>query len=190
MISTFCFIKTCCLRASGWMVMIRIINTKQDSNLTFDKIYQEYYRRVYNYAFSRLLHREEAEDATAEVFLVLLQNLPCYDPKRGSVGTWINRIAHNAVENYCRKAYRRKEFPTPELIREREGEWEPEQPVNRRAYRILRQLSEEERKFLALRYELDMTNAEIGRLMGLTPESVSQRYHRLLEKCRKLDGNS
>ena len=101
--------------------MIRIIHTKQESDLSFDKIYQDYYRRVFNYAFSRLLHREEAEDATAEVFLAVLQNLRSYDPKRGSVGTWINRIAHNAVENYCRKAYRRKEFPAPELFRERKG---------------------------------------------------------------------
>ena len=31
---------------------------------------------------------------------------------------------------------------------------------------------------------------EIGELMGLNPVAVSQRYHRLLEKCRKLDGNS
>ena len=171
------------------MIMIRVVNTKKENDLSFDEIYQEYYRRVYNYAFGRLLHREEAEDATAEVFLVLLQNLQSYDPKRGSVGTWINRITHNAVENYCRKAYRRKEFPTAELIRENEGEWEPEQPVNRRAYHILQQLSEEERAFLALRYELDMTNAEIGELMGVSPVSVSQRYHRLLEKCRKLDKN-
>ena len=154
--------------------MIRVVNTKKENDLSFDEIY--------NYAFGRLLHREEAEDATAEVFLVLLQNLQGYDPKRGSVGTWISRITHNAVENYCRKAYRRKEFPTAELIREKEGEWEP-------AYHILRQLSEEERAFLALRYELDMTNAEIGELMGVSPVSVSQRYHRLLEKCRKLDKN-
>ena len=169
--------------------MIRVVNTKQENDQLFAEIYQEYYRRVYNYAFSRLLHREESEDATAEVFLILLQNLQSYDPKRSSVGTWINRITHNAVENYCRKAYRRKEFPTTELIRETEREWEPEQPVNRRAYHILRQLSEEERAFLALRYELDMTNAEIGELMDLNPAAVSQRYHRLLEKCRKLDGN-
>ncbi|MBQ6673843.1 MAG: sigma-70 family RNA polymerase sigma factor, partial [Spirochaetia bacterium] len=55
-----------------------------------------------------------------------------------------------------------------------------------RVYSILRQLSEEERSFLAMRYEMNMTNSEIGELMGLTPEAVSQRYHRLLEKCRKV----
>ena len=169
--------------------MIREIFTKQESDLTFTKIYQDYYRRVYNYAFSRLLQREEAEDATAEVFLIVLQNLQRYDPKRASTGTWINRTAHNAVEGYWRKAYRRREIPAAVIIRDEEEEWEPEQTVNRRAYHILQKLSEEERTFLALRYELDMTNAEIGKLMGLTPASVSQRYHRLLEKCRKLDGN-
>ena len=170
--------------------MIRQVFMKQESDLEFSKIYQEYYRRVFNYAFSRLLQREEAEDATAEVFLIVLQNLQRYDPKRASIGTWINRIAHNAVEDYCRKAYRRRELPTPVIIREKDEHWEPEQTVNRRAHRILRQLSEEERSFLALRYELDMTNAEIGELLGLNPVSVSQRYHRLLEKCRKLDGNT
>ena len=100
--------------------MIQLITMKKENDLSFTKIYQEYYRRIFNYAFSRLLHREEAEDATAEVFLVLLQNLRSFDPKRGSVGTWINRIAHNAVDNYCRKAYRRKEFPSSVLIREKE----------------------------------------------------------------------
>ena len=169
--------------------MIRHFFAKQENELVFTKIYQEFYRRVFNYALSRLLQREEAEDATAEVFLIVLQNLRRYDPKRGSVSTWINRIAHNAVEDYCRKAYRSREFPVPVVIREREEEWEPEQAVNRRVYSILQQLSAEERAFLALRYELDMTNAEIGELMGLTPASVSQRYHRLLEKCRNLDGN-
>ena len=61
--------------------------------------------------------------------------------------------------------------------------------VEERKEAMLRGLSEEERAFLALRYELDMTNAEIGELMGVSPVSVSQRYHRLLEKCRKLDKN-
>ena len=39
--------------------MIRVVNTKKENDLSFDEIYQEYYRRVFNYAFGRLLHREE-----------------------------------------------------------------------------------------------------------------------------------
>ena len=150
--------------------MIREIFTKQESDLTFTKIYQDYYRRVYNYAFSRLLQREEAEDATAEVFLIVLQNLQRYDPK-----------AEEKTDKEIGKAPEKGEDAEPEIYEaelHEDGDW----------YARVK-LSEEERTFLALRYELDMTNAEIGKLMGLTPASVSQRYHRLLEKCRKLDGN-
>ena len=86
---------------------------KPENNLLFTRIYQEYYRRIYNYAFSRLLNREDSEDATAEVFIVLLKNLQFYDPQKGSVATWVNRIAHNAVEDYCRKAYRHREVSSP-----------------------------------------------------------------------------
>ena len=157
-----------------------------ENNLLFTRIYQEYYRRVYNYAFSRLLRREDAEDATAEVFIVLLKNIQSYDPQKGSVSTWVNRVAHNAVEDYCRRVYRHKEVFSPADSKDGKGAWEPENEVNQRVYSILRQLSEEERSFLALRYEMNMTNSEIGELMGLTPEAVSQRYHRLLEKCRKV----
>ena len=157
-----------------------------ENNLLFTRIYQEYYRRVYNYAFSRLLRREDAEDATGEVFIALLKNIQSYDPQKGSVSTWVNRVAHNAVEDYCRKFYRHKEVSSPADSKDAEGEWEPENEVNQRVYSILRQLSEEERSFLAMRYEMNMTNSEIGELMGLTPEAVSQRYHRLLEKCRKV----
>ena len=56
-----------------------------ENNLLFTRIYQEYYRRIYNYAFSRLLNREDSEDATAEVFIVLLKNLQFYNPQKGSV---------------------------------------------------------------------------------------------------------
>ena len=160
---------------------------KPENNLLFTRIYQEYYRHIYNYAFSRLLSREEAEDATAEVFIVLLKNLQLYDPQKGSVTTWVNRVAHNAVEDYCRKVYRRREVSSSVDVKDERGAWEPENEVNLRVYAILRQLSEEERSFLALRYEMKMSNSEIGELMGLTPVAVSQRFHRLLEKCRNVD---
>ena len=135
-----------------------------ENNLLFTRIYQEYYRCIYNYAFSRLLNREDSEDATAEVFIVLLKNLQFYDPQKGSVATWVNRIAHNAVEDCCRKAYRHREVSSPADIKDERSPWESEN-------------------------EVKMSYSEIGELIGLTPVAVSQRYHRLLEKCRNVDKN-
>ena len=60
-------------------------------------------------------------------------------------------------------------------------------PESLRAEHILEQLSVEERRFLEFRYVLGLSNEEIGRIAGTTATAVSQRYHRLLAKCRKLD---
>ena len=139
---------------------------KPENNLLFTRIFQEYYRRVYNYAFSRLLRREDAEDATAEVFIVLLKNIQSYDPQKGSVSTWVNRIAHNAVEDCCRKAYRHREVSSPADIKDERSPWEPENEVNQR-----------------------VSNSEIAELIGLTPVAVSQRYHKKKKKCRNVDKN-
>ena len=60
-------------------------------------------------------------------------------------------------------------------------------PENIRAERILAKLSSEERRFLELRYVLGLSNEQIGRVTGTTAAAVSQKYHRLLAKCRKID---
>ena len=36
----------------------------------FENIYSQYARKIYNYIYSRLLHRESAEDVTSEVLYV------------------------------------------------------------------------------------------------------------------------
>ena len=168
--------------------MIRNIFTKRESGLTFDKIYQDYYRRVFNYAFSRILQWEEAEDATAEVFLVVLQNLQRMirygaASVQGLTGLPIMRwritvARHTVAESFLSRQSSGK--------RKRYGNRNSPSTAGRIA--SCGNYPKRNGRFLALRYELDMTNAEIGELMGLTPTTVSQRYHRLLEKCRKLDG--
>ena len=55
--------------------------------------------------------------------------------------------------------------------------------------RILDKLSPDEREFLSLRYGQDMKNEDIGRMYGINAKAVSERYRRLLAKCRKLAGN-
>ena len=59
-------------------------------------------------------------------------------------------------------------------------------PDNQRIFAILCKLSEDEREFLELRYALELSNREIGRLLNISEKAVSERYRRLLEKCRRL----
>ncbi|MBR4695594.1 MAG: sigma-70 family RNA polymerase sigma factor, partial [Selenomonadaceae bacterium] len=74
-----------------------------------EELYNQYYRRIYNYIYGRILHRENAEDLTAEVFIAVYQNLSQMDEGRGSLATWMFAIARNAVRDFSRRSAFRRE---------------------------------------------------------------------------------
>ena len=58
--------------------------------------------------------------------------------------------------------------------------------INRQLYQILSYLTNSERDFLALRYQSGLSNEEIGKILGIQAKAVSERYRRLLKKCRDI----
>lgn len=167
-----------------------------DTRLTlFDTIYRKYFRRIYNYAYMRLLNREAAEDATQEVFFAALTAVDRFDPLRGSGGAWLSKIAANIVTNCQKRAQNYREIsvgdvPETAVEDDFDDEGTLKNPVNRRAARILQKLTDDERNFLALRFEMELMNEEIAVSMGISINAVSHRYSRLLEKCRRLDNEA
>lgn len=157
----------------------------------FDKIYDEYYKKIYNYAYARLLEHYAAEDVTEEIFFAVFEHITNFDVSRGSVSTWMFTIAHNKILDYNKKAYLNHEVnvdtpPTIEFAEENNEVGTLKNPINWRVKKILEKLSASEREFLALRYELEMSNIEIANIVNSTPNAVSSRYRRLLEKCRNI----
>ncbi len=162
--------------------------------MQFEKIYADYSRKIYNYVYSRLLHRESAEDVTSEVFIKVLQNLHRYDASKAMVSTWIGTIARNTINDYVKKASFQRENATDEISDSGDGQqsYTPhdkpslKDPSNERLYNILIHLSDDERDFLELRYELELKNQEIADILGISVKAVDNRYRRLLEKCRNI----
>ena len=155
-------------------------------------IYREYYKRIYNYIYGQILHREAAEDLTADVFVAVAAHIEQFESSRGNFATWLFTIARNITRNYhLRSSTRLEEYrgELPECAADTPKGWDESlrSPENIRTERILAHLSQEERRFLELRYVLDLSNEEIGRVIGASSDAVSQRFHRLLTKCRKLD---
>ncbi len=160
--------------------------------LDFETVYRQYHKNVYNYIYGQVLHRETAEDLAADVFVAVAANLSQFDPSHGNLKAWIFTIARNLTLNYRLRASTRLEEireKLPERYADASGTWDDSlrEPENVKAERILAKLSGEERRFLELRYVLGLSNEQIGHIVGATADAVSQRYHRLLAKCRKLD---
>jgi len=68
----------------------------------FNKIYVEYYSRIFQY-LSRMVGPNEAEDITQDVFNKINSGLGRFQEK-SKLSTWIYRIATNAAIDKCRSA--------------------------------------------------------------------------------------
>ena len=77
--------------------------------LDFETIYRKYHKSVYNYIYGQILHREAAEDLTADVFVAAASHLGRFDPARGDFTAWIFTIARNLTLNYRMRASTRLE---------------------------------------------------------------------------------
>ena len=149
----------------------------------FETVFETYYDRVYQYAYTILLNRESAEDVVEETFLAAYAAYPGYDPARSSLATWLTRIAHNKAVNLVRSARDRRETAMPEDFAD-QSPAEQDEP----RYTVLwlyARLTQEEREFLDLRYVMGLTDKEVGALYSLEPKAVNKRYQRLLKRCRQ-----
>lgn len=161
---------------------------------SFEKIYEEYFGKIYNYIFGQMLNREISEDLTEDVFVKVLTNLDSYNPVRATVSTWIYTVARNTIADYRKKAYVNRESvidESVELISRDDGYYfdDPDSlkyVENQQLFNILCKLTDAEKDFLGLRYGLEMSNDEIAKMLNITPKAVSDRYARLLNKCRKI----
>ena len=153
----------------------------------FEEIYEKYYDRVYKYAFTLLLNKENAEDVTSETFLAAYANFGSYDETKASVATWLTRIAHNRAVNLMRSAeYSRRtelpenyEYPDPS---DHIGQIEASDTV----LRLYARLRPDERELLNMRCVMELKDREIAQLTGVPEKTVNKRYQRLLAKCRSL----
>ena len=65
----------------------------------FAHLYQVYQPLVYRRVYAIMHQREEAKDAAQEIFLRAYKSLATFDPARGSMASWLSRIAtHTALD--------------------------------------------------------------------------------------------
>jgi RNA polymerase sigma-70 factor (ECF subfamily) len=168
----------------------KLIERAQNDPEAFGVLYKKYVDQIYQYVFYRTGNRSDAEDLTARTFYKALANLKRYQYRGLPFSAWLYRIAHNLVANWHRDRKRRAGIPLDDLAmvsRERESA-EALVESNERV-EVLREailgLPPERQELLVLKYTTEMTNSEIGKVMGRSEGAVKALYHRTLTALRK-----
>ena len=152
----------------------------------FEAVYEEYYDRIYKYAYTLLLNREEAEDVTADTFLAAWENFGSYDASRASVRTWLARIVHNRAVDLMRSAERGRTVCQEPADVPSAGDFTIGVDDSQTVMWLFSRLKPEEREILNMRYVMDLCDSEIALMLGLEKKTVNKRMQRLLAKCRDI----
>lgn len=168
---------------------------------SLEQLHEQYLTDIYRYVSRRLPGREEAEDATAEVFAAAVA---VWSRFRGDVSPylWLLGIARRKVADALRRR-RWRELVSIDRWNKRDADanaadgWEalldrtpsdgqsPEElALRRERYQTLRQLvfalKEEQREALLLHYVDGLSLTEVGIVLGKSPTAVSS----LLQRAR------
>jgi len=161
----------------------------QGDETAFSILYQENVKKIYNYIYYRTGNASDAEDLTARVFQRALKHIGRYKKTNVPFSAWLYRIAHNLVANWHRDNQRRKEVPIEDQMHIQskqdipDREFEKKQEVES-LLKAVRKLPSDRQMVLILKYVEDLSNKEIGVIMGKSEGAIKSLYHRTLIDLR------
>ncbi len=151
----------------------------------FAQIYKVLLEKVYGYFYYRVKQKETAEDLTQECFFKILKNLKRYEKQEVSFSAWVFTIARHTLIDYLRQ---KKEEASLETERKRGGrkDDESEKVVDRNLLEnALRNLKEDYREVLYLRFFADLSLKETARVMKKTENAVKLLQFRAIKALKK-----
>jgi len=150
----------------------------------FSELYRLHLRDVYSYAYYRIGNHHDAEDLTEQTFLQAYRHFE--RAQRESNGRplrpWLIRIAHNLAANYYRDRSRRPQTPIEDAsLLSAPHDTEALVEGRERLERIIeavRELPDDRREALIMRFALGMDNREIARSLGRSDGATKVLLHR------------
>ena len=166
---------------------VRLVNRIQCGDAGgFTDLYRTYFDRVYAYMRVVMKDRHEAEDATQQVFMKLLEALPEYEPRR-PFAAWLFTIARNRAVDQLRKSNRLDVTEPGEMDRRREDEAPEHAELNALNWIsdsdllvFIERLPIAQRQALLLRFMLGLDAGQIAVMLERTPDDVRKLQHRAL----------
>ena len=165
---------------------------KEQLDDEFSALYQAHLRDVYSYAYYRVGNHHDAEDLTEQTFLQAYRHFErAQGESRGRpLRPWLIRIAHNLAANFYRDRSRRPEsamedagiisapHDTEMLVEGREE--------LQRVLEGVKQLPDDRREALIMRFALGMDNREIARAMGRSDGATKVLLHRAIRQLEEI----
>jgi RNA polymerase sigma-70 factor (ECF subfamily) len=170
--------------------------TKAQLDGEFAEVYRTHLRDLYSYAYYRVGNHHDAEDLVEQTFLQAYRHFE--RAQRESDGRplrpWLLRIAHNLAANQYRYRARRPQASLEESERVAALHSTEDLVSGRddlaRVLDAVKQLPDDRREALIMRFALGMDNREIARALGRTDGATKVLLHRAIKQLEGMVGLS
>jgi len=164
---------------------------KAQLDAKFSELYKAHLRDVYSYAYYRVGNHHDAEDLTEQTFLQAYRHFEraLAESNGRPLRPWLIRIAHNLAANLYRDRSRKPQTHIDDTTTLSATHTTEDRVEGRdelaRILEGVKQLPDDRREALIMRFALGMDNREIARAMGRTDGATKVLIHRAI---RQLEG--
>jgi RNA polymerase sigma-70 factor (ECF subfamily) len=170
----------------------RLVRLAQEGDgEAFGQLYDRYVDTVFRFVYYRVNDRALAEDFTSETFLRALRRISTISYQGRDIGAWFVTIARNIVLDHMKSARHRLEITTGDTIEGNDREPSPEQAVleslaSENLMEAVRQLGDEQRECVMLRFIQGFSVSETAAVMGKNDGAIKALQHRAVRKLAEL----
>jgi RNA polymerase sigma-70 factor (ECF subfamily) len=165
---------------------------KAELDRQFSDLYRVHLRDVYSYAYYRVGNHHDAEDLTEQTFLQAYRHFERASAESDGrpLRPWLIRIAHNLAANLYRDRSRRPQTPIEDTEALRTMHTTEDLVEGRdelaRVLDGVKDLPDDRREALIMRFALGMDNREIARAMGRTDGATKVLLHRAIKQLEEI----
>lgn len=162
--------------------------------MTFDELYIEHHKMVFNLALHYVQNVEDAEEITQDVFVKVFDNLNSFK-KQSSFKTWIYRISINQSLDFikAKNSQKRNFLSTIFSLNDSKFEFEPtnfnhpgveleQKEAYQKIFEAINQLSDNQKTAIILLKIEDKSQAEAAEIMNLNIKALESLFQRAKKK--------
>jgi len=161
----------------------RVLDGQTDE---FRLLVDRHQQPIFRFVSGLLGNREEALDATQEVFLAAFKNMPRYDSARAAFSTWLYTIARNRCINILKKHRPAQSDELDLIVVASSADPIVSRELSQQLDRALAELPIKQRSAFMLAEIEELPYAEIARIEKTSLGTVKSRIHRAKQRLQSL----
>lgn len=181
------------MKPSNFKEKALLVRIKKKDPQAFSEVYDLYITPIYRFIYFKVATKQDAEDLTSEVFLKIWQYITETEEEIQNLRALLYRTARNLVIDFYSRSAKRdltQDLEVLETIRdERQQSLLSQIDVAfemQDIEKVLRQLKDEYREVIILRYIEELSIAEIAKVLQKSKGSVRVLLHRALKVAKEL----